>query len=361
LSKKRVLPILLALLVPVIAVRPVDADSQWPDEGTKLGIHSILRDDILTYVRSAADAGTPLSVVKAVDDLSYLAGVKAISPDTLTVARLTGQDEGASLVNDPATNLEWYAGEIMGIIFDRLDQHPGLADAVDFWEPINEPLGGGVPTDAYVRLAQLMVHCMNLAEQRGLHLALFSFSAGTPEWVDMTAIVETGVFARARAGGHILALHEGVYGDDPINAWYGPQHTLPGAPDIPDTGSLTGRYRYWYHLLQQRDEVVPLFISEFYAGGGYGENADLDDVIARLAWYDHQLRRDDYALGFAPFTLGPTEQWVEQDYAFVYRALFAGPVEQTISSLAAYLPLFVKRFLYGPPQHLFLPLMPNRR
>ena len=351
---KWILALLIGMLASASSTQLVTSDSTWPDENSKLGIHGILAGDILTYVQNAVDAGTPLRVVKAVDDLSYLAQVKASSPDTLTVARLTSQHEGAGLVNEPDTNLEWYAGEIMGAVFNAIDQRPELAEIVDYWEPINEPLGGGVPTDAYVRLSQLMIHCMDLAEARGLRLALFSFSAGTPEWADITAIVETGVFARAKAGGHILALHEGVYGDVPINKWYGSESHIPGAPKIPNSGALTGRYRYWYHLLRQKDQVVPLFISEFYAGGGYGDTAELHDIVARLAWYDRQLQRDDFALGFAPFTLGPTEQWLGQDYAFVYQALFGGPEEDAGRPFAIYLPLLME----NPPQavrHLLYP------
>lgn len=357
--KTWILLILAGLLAYGAFIQPVDSDSSWPDEGHKLGIHGILAGDILAYVEHAADAGMPLSVVKAVDDMTYLARVKQISPETLTVARFTSQHEGAALVNDPDTDLAWYAGEIMGTIFDRLEEQPELAAVVDYWEPINEPLGGGVPTDAYERLAQLMVHCIDLAEQQGLHLALFSFSAGTPEWADMMAIVETGVFSRAKAGGHILALHEGVYGDNPINKWYGPAHSIPGAPEIPDAGALTGRYRYWYHLLQQRDEVVPLFISEFYAGNGYGDDANLDDIVARMAWYDRQLQRNSYALGFAPFTLGPTEQWIGEDYAFVYQALFGGRAEPNDVSPAAFLPIFSKKVRRPSLRFGFVPLVTN--
>jgi hypothetical protein len=339
LTEKWVIAALVALLALGATVRPVDSDTIWPDEGSKLGIHGILPGQILAYVQAAVDAGRPFGVVKAVDDLSYLARVKAISQNTLTVARLTSQHEGAALVSDADTNLAWYAGEIMDIIFDTIDQHPELAEVVDYWEPINEPLGGGVPTGAYVRLAQLMIHCMDLAEARGLRLALFSFSAGTPEWDDMTAIVETGVFARAKAGGHILALHEGVYGAVPVDKWYGSENHIPGAPVIPDTGALTGRYRYWYHLLEQRDQVIPLFISEFYAGGGYDADGNPGAIIARLAWYDRQLQRDSYTLGFAPFTLGPTEQWVGEDYAFVYRALFPNYAQYVDRPNFSYLPI----------------------
>jgi hypothetical protein len=357
LPRKWLLALAIALLIQSFAAQPVESDDEWPDESSKLGVHGILPDGILAYVESALEDGTPLTVVKAVDDLSYLIEVEELRPETITVARLTSEYEGASRANDPEADLEAYAGEIMRVIFDKLEKQPELAGAVDYWEPINEPLGGGVSTAAYERLAKLMIHCMDLAEQRGLRLALFSFSAGTPEWDDMTAIVDTGVFARAKAGGHILALHEGVYGDVPITQWYGPEHTIPGAPSIPDTGSLTGRYRYWYYLLQQRDQVIPLFISEFYAGGGYADSARVNDVKKRFEWYDRQLQRDDYVLGFAPFTLGPTSQWVDQDYAFFYQALFGEELRPEDIPIIPYLPIFVKRILRGSRHHLFLPLI----
>jgi hypothetical protein len=309
------------LLVPAFNSTPADPAPTGVSRHSKLGIHGIWPDGILGFVQEAVDGGTRFSVVKAVDDLSYLATVKEISPDTITVARLTSPYEGAGMVTDPNTNLEWYAGVIMDVILNRIAAQPELAGTVDYWEPVNEPLGGGSTAESYARLARLMIYCMELAEAEDLKLALFSFSAGTPEWPDMVAIVETGVFARARTGGHILALHEGVFDDDPIDLWFGPEHTIPGAPEIPGTGSLCRRYRYWYYLLHQRDEVVPLFVSEFYAGGGYGSTADVDDIVARMAWYDELLQVDPYVLGFGPFTLGPSSQWSGQDYQFAYPAL----------------------------------------
>ncbi len=66
------------------------------------------------------------------------------------------------------------------------------------------------------------------------------------------------------------------------------------------------------------DEVLPLFVSEFYAGGGY-DPARKSDIIARMQWYDAQLAADDYVLGFAPFTLGPTSGWQSHDYEPFYQ------------------------------------------
>ena len=154
----------------------------------------------------------------------------------------------------------------------------------------------------------------------------------------MEAIVATGVFARAKAAGHILAAHEGVFGNDPIDLYF--PGRIPGAPDVPNAGAMCGRYRFLYHLLKQRDEVVPLFISEFYAGGGYGAGADLNDIVQRMVWYDNLLRGDGYALGFAPFTLGPTGQWVKQDYEFAYPALIEYMIGVADSELI-WLPLVI--------------------
>jgi len=218
----------------------------------------------------------------------------------------------------------------------RVQDDPSLRQAVDYWELTNEPLGGGLPADAYARLARLTIRCLDIAEANDLKLAIFGFSAGTPEWVDLVAIVETGVFARAKAGGHILALHEGVFGDAPIDKWWNahfvdgdgnpiaqdtgvtaPGGWIPGGPILDGAGALCLRYRFLYTLLQERDEVVPLFVSEFYAGGGY-DPADKTDVVARMQWYDGQISADDYVLGFGPFTLGPVPDWKHQDYEPFY-------------------------------------------
>lgn len=76
---------------------------------------------------------------------------------------------------------------------------------MDYWEPVNEPLGGGVST-----------------------------------------------------GGHILSLHEGVFHDDAVDKWFG--DGIPGAPQVDGAGALCCRYRFLAHLLKQRGELVPFVI-----------------------------------------------------------------------------------------------------
>lgn len=329
--------------IPTYASSPAPTTQPLPSplpppvgNGSKLGVHGIWSNRILDFTQTLADAGAPFRIVKAVGDLGWLKDVKRISPETITVGRLAHDHEGAFLVNDPGTDLDWYAAVLMEPILTKVQNDPSLRQAVDYWEVTNEPLGGGVPTDAYVRLARLTIKCLDIAEANDLKLAIFGFSAGTPEWVDLLNIVETGVFARAKSGGHILTLHEGVFGDDPIDMWWNvhfvdeggntttedtgvtaPGGWIPGGPILDGAGALCLRYRFLYHLLKERNEVVPLFVSEFYAGGGY-DPVNKAEVVARMQWYDGHLGTDDYVLGFAPFTLGPVPDWTHQDYEPFY-------------------------------------------
>jgi hypothetical protein len=307
----------------VVTFKPLPGEgsivSEPPTTGSKIGVHAIVANRVAEFQQQLVSAGTHFCVVKAVDDLNWLSDVKALSPDTKIMARLTSPDEGVTPVNNPGVDLDRLARRVMQVIFDKLDADPDLADVVDYWEPVNEPLGGGVPTDAYVRLAELMKRCMLLAEGRRLRLALFAFNAGTPEWPDMVGMAETGVFQQARDGGHIVTFHEGVFGDDPVDKWFG--GVIPGAPQVAGGGALCCRYRFLAHLLRQRGELVPFAITEFYAGGGYEQTGDSDDILQRFKWYDEQIRADDYVMGFCPFTLGPVGQWRSHDYEFIYPRL----------------------------------------
>ena len=285
--------------------------------GTKLGIHGIYSDNIVAHATTMVNNGTKLAIVKAVDDMGYIAMVKSASPATITVARFVSGLEGCQGVNDPHADLDDMADGLMAIILNKIAAQPELRQAVDYWEVVNEP--DPPSAEGYARLARLMIKCMERAEATGLKIAIFSLNAGTPEWDEMVAMVETGVFGRAKEGGHILALHEGVtWQDKPIDYMWG--DTIPGAPHVEGAGALHFRYRYLYHLLKQRNEVIPLFISEWYSGtySQHGETGQ--QTAAKFQWCDEKYRQDYYVLGFCPFTLGPSPQWVGQNYGYAYAA-----------------------------------------
>jgi hypothetical protein len=291
---------------------PVEWDYPVVDRGSKIGVHAIRANEVGTFVDQLVAGGTRFPVVKAVDDLGWLPGVNDSSPETIIIGRLWSPLEGCPNVEKPETDIDEMANALLSFILDKITSDSRLGDVVDYWEVVNEPDPPG--SEGYRRLAELMIKCMEKAEAHDLKLALFALNAGTPEWDEMEAMVETGVFGRAREGGHIMALHEGTFAThDPQEGW---GSTIPGSPQVPGAGALNFRYRYLYHLLEQRGEVVPLVVSEWYCGDE--QSASTETLVNALKWYDDQASEDYYLWGTCPFTLGPTQGWKHTDYERVY-------------------------------------------
>ncbi len=296
------------------------SDGVWSypvvERGSKLGIHAIVPGETIPYLRRLLENGSRFPVIKAVDNLSLLADVKILSPQTITIGRVTSSIEAAP--NIMGADLNQIADSLVQLVLNKIVVSPELQGGrvVDYWEICNEPAPPGVA--GYRRLAELMMLCMQKAERYGLKLGIFAFNAGTPEWAEMIAMVETGVFGRACQGGHILTLHEGTFHDWPIDHWWG--HQIPGSPVVAGAGALCFRYRYLYHLLKMRGEVIPLVVSEFYpvrAGGPY-TGYPPEEVTRRVAWYDAEASKDYYHWAFCPFTVGPSPGWEHCDYAYAY-------------------------------------------
>ena len=270
---------------------------------SKIGIHGIRPNRIGAFIEQLVNAGAHVATAKSVDDLGWLSHVKQVSPQTVVVGRVTLAQE---------IYLEGNLRDEARKTFDKvLPQWELNRASVDYWEIVNEmdPTG----TDGHRKLAQAMIHCMDFAEAEGFKIALFSYSMGVPEWNEIEAIVNTGVFARAKQGGHILALHE--YGN-PLDQWFG--DPIPPRPAHPERGALACRYRWWYdEFLVPRDEVIPLVITE--AGTTFGfkfEQSGLtkEEWVDQVIWYDERLREDPYVIGCHLFTLGPVHPWFDFDY-----------------------------------------------
>jgi hypothetical protein len=299
---------------------PTEWDYDVVETGSKLSVHTINTDGVPGFAQTLKDNGIGFAVIKGVDNLGWLVDAKQNYPDSTIVARLVHDYERCPDVHFPETDLDNLADNIFSAITDACDATNGLKEAVDYWEPINEPDPPG--TDGYRRLSELQFKLMDRAEDYGVKIAIFTLNAGTPEWDEAQAMVETGVFGRAKQGGHILALHEGVFSPyDPVDTWWGDD--IPGVPDglgeEIGAGALCFRYRYLYHLLQERNEVIPLVVSEWC---GYDQGPlTPDDVLQRVEWYDTKMREDYWAWGFCPFTLGPTSGWTSHDYEFAYQTI----------------------------------------
>jgi hypothetical protein len=276
-----------------------------PRGPSKLGLHTIRPNNATGFVQDVHNAGAHVALVKAVDWFGFLRDIKTISPETTTIGRWSGV-QWVDATGDPAAR----AAEVMS---QHMQRWTFEADVVDYWELMNEV---DPPTTAgHVWLAQFFMEAMSIADANGYKLAIFSYSVGVPEWEEWQAIVETGVFAQAKAAGHILALHE--YNYPVMDRWWG--EPLPGHPAYPDRGSLSGRYRHLYDdFLVPRDEVVPLAITEggldpVLAEPGMPTNW-MDWFVEEMAWYDDRLREDDYTIGIAMFTIGSIGAWEAYDY-----------------------------------------------
>ena len=274
---------------------------------SKLGLHTQRPNNAVGFVQSVHDAGAHVALVKALDDFGYLRQVKQISPETVTVARWNGMP-AVDANGDPAEK----AADMLYGSEGHMERWKYEKDVVDYWEVLNENDPPGI--EGHVWLAQFFIAAMDIAEANGYKLALFSYSVGVPQWHEWEAIVETGVFARAKEGGHILALHE--YGWPTTDSRWG--EPTEDQPAYEDRGVLTGRYRYLYRdFLIPRDEVIPLAITE----SGFDPSAmstGWDDwkprYVENMIWYDTKLREDDYVIGATMFTIGPIGIWSDWDY-----------------------------------------------
>lgn len=321
---------------PGPGIPPMDMEKPFVARGTKVGYHCIAPRQVPGHVAQLARQGAPVPLVKFVDDWSGMAAVKESSPQTLILARKTfGLDLElvGGLADMSEAEIEQHASYLMSLLRQKCLQEAEHLQYIDYLETVvNEADPKSADGHGYRNLALLMLHMLDIAEKWDLpckKLALFSLSCGTPEWVDYVAMAETGVFERMQAGGHIISLHEGTlavggytWEEAPIDLWWGPGHTIPGAPDVAGSGSLSFRYRYLLHLLRQRGLYVPIVISEFYAGGGYA-GADPAAILARLRWYDELAAADPEVLAFTPFTFGGAGVgWDEQDYDFMLPVLY---------------------------------------
>jgi hypothetical protein len=275
---------------------------------SKLGLHTLNPSSAVQFVRAVHDAGTHVALVKALDNFGYLREVKAISPETVTVARWNGIP-AVDPTGDPAEKV----ADVMYGPDGHMERWKYEKDVVDYWEILNENDPPNVA--GHVWLAQFFIAAMDIAEANGYKLALFSYSTGVPQWHEWEAIVETGVFARAKEGGHILALHE--YGWPTTDYRWG--EATEDLPPYEDRGVLTGRYRYLYRdFLIPRDEVIPLAITESgldpVLGGPPGEGPWRERYLEEMIWYDTKLREDDYVVGATMFTIGSFGIWTSYDY-----------------------------------------------
>jgi hypothetical protein len=283
---------------------------------SKMGIHVARPNSpaIMEFVRAARPA-----VVKGIDDLGFLAEVKAVSPQTVTIGRFSVDPQDYN--GEP----EAVAAALVAKQLPEMLLHP----AVDYWEGWNEPDPNLDRMGWYARFEAERVRQL---AQHGLRAAVGGFSTGVPELDEFVLFVPA--IEEAQRHGGILTLHE--YAAPDITFLYG--DSLPGYPTYPDRGPLMFRYRWFYRdVLEPRGLVIPLVISEagidgilgnrpgpdglgwqdfqeFWVAQGWGPDGQTA-FLNQLQWVDNEARQDSYVLGYTLFTAGGGRAWSSYELA----------------------------------------------
>ena len=141
-----------------------------PGPPTKLGLFVTHHHrQILELVRTGN-----VAVIKTIShDADFLSEVKAISPKTLIVGRLSIEhqiDYGKVIPKDSA---RWLVDQLLPIATD-----PRLRVAVDAWEGYNEPVV--VNVEQMKRLAELETERVRLLAREGIRSVVGNFGTGNP-------------------------------------------------------------------------------------------------------------------------------------------------------------------------------------
>jgi len=294
--------ILASCIGPTPTISPIPSPLPSPLEApctptatSKVGLHIVpgRRTGFGTFLQRLVDACVNLSVVKAVDDLSPLREVERLMPATITVGRLnTAIDPATGVTFDlqafkpgdfhnsarEAADVYWYLAAPIWLRFPE----------VNAWELFNEySPDPGSPEWGWQ--SSFFIQMMMKADEAGLKLVLYAFSAGNPPLNEATIAEITPALRYAMAHGHYLSVHE--YGG-----------VASGDPDTLRGSILALRYRQLYAALPT-DARPRLIVSEAGQAGGY-EFIGVQPFIEDYAWYSARLAEDDYVVGVAAWTLG---------------------------------------------------------
>jgi len=281
--------------------------------GTKIGLHVIRPNQ----ARQILEQGDRLAFVLSVENAGLLLEARALDPLLPTLWRLFTPEWDAcqdihlwsfSQVAERATTIVDYAASRWNGL------SPQERAAIDYVVLLNEADPEGVI--GWAIYGNLCRQICEQAQAAGLRVALPAFNAGTPEYLELLGWLSSKVVEAIDAGGHALVVHEGLNPWSPLPLAFDTR-PIPGAPYLPlGAGSEPWRYRYLYdHLFRGGLPLPRLFVTEFYAGGGYDHP---QDALLRWQVYDHHVRQDPFLVGFAPFTADPDEAWANQDYTPVY-------------------------------------------
>jgi hypothetical protein len=239
------------------------------------------------FLRACSAANRPVALIKVFGD-GYSAKIaKEIDPRTVTIWRKPAKTGHDDYMDNPPGDWNWPATETAERVHTWLQaMYPDWEanrQYIDYFEIVNEPNMATVTQT--LRATEFMLAAMQEAEQQNppYHLAIWSFSSGTPEPWQADIISPTLRYAAEH--GHILSVHDGSVDDE--------RRLFRQAAK--DGTAL--RYRMFEPMLGQFMPRVA--VTEAYQPDGY-ETPDWFD----WQWYLTELAKDK-VIGAAWFTLGP--------------------------------------------------------
>jgi len=310
---------------------PVSIQLPMVPRGSLLGIHSIVPGQTLPVVKQAVADGLPIPAVVILNDGGVCVDIQAASPTTWRICRYYNPEDDAlqdAVTWTPDQVQAWAQRQLAKILTNANDAQI----AATHWfichnEPDqNDPNARAYPA-GWAAMARAWMACIEVTERENvtrraqsrplIYLGIGGLSQGTPEWEEMQAMFDVGLFHLMAKHGHLWVVHEGAWTDQGIDTGYG--DTIPGAPATPNSGSACFRVEILYaNLLRPAGIKLPLLIGEWYGGGRYTNPAS--DQVARMAWYDGLAANIPEMVGFCPFTSnpGPGGGWKDADYTSVY-------------------------------------------
>jgi hypothetical protein len=288
-----------------------------PGPPTKLGLF-ITRNDPRVF--DLLRTGNVATICTLEYDPNFAADIKAASPKTLLIGRITLPQLDLARLTDPEGAGRTFAEQLLSIATE-----PRRLAAFDGWEAYNEPVAAD--GEQMARLARFEATRTRILAESGVRSVIGNFGTGHPDlalWPQFRPALE----AALRYEGY-LGLHE--Y-SAPTMQHGTPQDPLGWIADPAQEGWLTLRYRKVYRgYLEPNRLALPLILTEVGIDGmvgnrpgppgkgwqdfgaywdqlGMGSDAP-GNYMEQLAWYDANLQEDDYVRGAAIFAAAASPGW----------------------------------------------------
>ena len=238
------------------------------------------------FLRACSAANRPVALIKVYGDGYSAKMAKTIDSRTVTIWRKPAKVGHAEDSDNPPGDWNWPENETADRAHRWLQaMYPewvNQRDFIDYFEIVNEPNPATITQT--LRAEDFMLEAMKEADRQNppYHLAIWSFSSGTPEpW---QAEIMLPSLRYAAEHGHILAVHDGsVDAERPLFR-----------QAYQDGTAL--RYRMFQPLLGS--QMPKVAITEAYQPGGHVRPDWFD-----WQWYLTELAKDN-VIGAAWFTLG---------------------------------------------------------